>query len=43
MTDLGDRLIGSLAAAGIDAIFGVPGGQTLPLYRAARPPVPALS
>ncbi len=36
MTDLGDRLIGSLAAAGIDAVFGVPGGQTLPLYRAAR-------
>jgi acetolactate synthase-1/2/3 large subunit len=36
MTDLGDRLIGSLAAAGIDAMFGVPGGQTLPLYRAAR-------
>jgi acetolactate synthase-1/2/3 large subunit len=36
MTDLGDRLIESLTAAGIDAIFGVPGGQTLPLYRAAR-------
>jgi acetolactate synthase-1/2/3 large subunit len=36
MTDLGDRLIASLAAAGIDAVFGVPGGQTLPLYRAAR-------
>jgi acetolactate synthase-1/2/3 large subunit len=36
VTDLGDRLIGSLAAAGIDAVFGVPGGQTLPLYRAAR-------
>jgi acetolactate synthase-1/2/3 large subunit len=36
MTDLGDRLIDSLTAVGIDAIFGVPGGQTLPLYRAAR-------
>lgn len=36
MTDIGDRLIHALAAAGIDAVFGVPGGQTLPLYRAAR-------
>lgn len=36
MTDIGERLIEALAAAGIDAIFGVPGGQTLPLYRAAR-------
>ncbi len=36
MTDLGDRLISSLADAGIDAVFGLPGGQTLPLYRAAR-------
>ncbi|HEX4018056.1 MAG TPA: thiamine pyrophosphate-binding protein [Frankiaceae bacterium] len=36
MTDLGDRLIASLTAAGVDAVFGVPGGQTLPLYRAAR-------
>jgi acetolactate synthase-1/2/3 large subunit len=36
VTDIGDRLIDHLAAAGIDAVFGVPGGQTLPLYRAAR-------
>jgi acetolactate synthase-1/2/3 large subunit len=36
VTDIGDRLIGALTNAGIDAIFGVPGGQTLPLYRAAR-------
>ncbi len=36
MTDLGDRLIRSLTDAGIDAVFGVPGGQTLAMYRAAR-------
>ncbi len=36
MTDLGDRLIGALTDVGVDAVFGVPGGQTLPLYRAAR-------
>ena len=36
MIDIGDRLVAALTAAGVDAVFGVPGGQTLPLYRAAR-------
>ncbi|MEZ4333006.1 MAG: thiamine pyrophosphate-binding protein [Myxococcota bacterium] len=34
--DVGDRLVEALLAGGIDAMFGVPGGQTLPLYAAAR-------
>ncbi|MFO0688657.1 MAG: thiamine pyrophosphate-binding protein [Myxococcota bacterium] len=34
--DVGDRLVEILQSGGIDAIFGVPGGQTLPLYAAAR-------
>lgn len=34
--DVGDRLVEALLSGGVDAIFGVPGGQTLPLYAAAR-------
>jgi acetolactate synthase-1/2/3 large subunit len=36
VSDTGARIIDALVAGGVDAIFGVPGGQTLPLYRAAR-------
>src|SRR5690606_26489913 len=36
--DVGDRLVEALLAGGGDAMFGVPGGQTLPLYAAARRP-----
>lgn len=31
-----DAIIDFLEGAGIDACFGVPGGQTIPLYAAAR-------
>src|SRR5262245_66578046 len=34
--DVGERLVEVLQAGGVDAVFGVPGGQTLPLYAAAR-------
>jgi len=34
--DLGDRLVEVLQAGGVEAAFGVPGGQTLPFYAAAR-------
>lgn len=33
---VGDSLVEALATAGLHVIFGVPGGQTLPLYGAAR-------
>lgn len=33
---LADRLVAALAASGIDTCFGVPGGQSIPLYAAAR-------
>jgi acetolactate synthase-1/2/3 large subunit len=34
--NLGDRLVDVLKRAGVDAAFGVPGGQTLPFYAACR-------
>jgi acetolactate synthase-1/2/3 large subunit len=34
--DVGERLVEVLQAGGVEAVFGVPGGQTLPLYAAAR-------
>jgi len=34
--DVGERLVEALQAGGVEAIFGVPGGQTLPLYAASR-------
>jgi acetolactate synthase-1/2/3 large subunit len=34
--DLGDRLARVLLAGGIEAAFGVPGGQTLPFYAATQ-------
>ena len=34
--DVGERLVEVLQAGGVGAVFGVPGGQTLPLYAAAR-------
>ena len=34
--DIGERLVEVLQAGGVEAVFGVPGGQTLPLYAAAR-------
>jgi acetolactate synthase I/II/III large subunit len=36
MSSTGDRLIELIQQGGATAIFGVPGGQTLPLYEAAR-------
>jgi acetolactate synthase-1/2/3 large subunit len=36
MRDVGERLVEALQAGGVEAVFGVPGGQTLPLYAAAR-------
>lgn len=33
---VGHRLVEIMQAGGITAVFGVPGGQTLPLYRGAR-------
>ncbi len=35
-TSVGDAIVSILEAVGIDACFGVPGGQTLPFYKAAR-------
>lgn len=34
--DVGERLAEILADLGVPGIFGVPGGQTIPLYRATR-------
>lgn len=34
--NVGQALVSILEAVGIDACFGVPGGQTLPFYQAAR-------
>merc|ERR1711969_303612 len=34
--DLGDRLVEGLQDGGVEAAFGVPGGQTLPFYAAAK-------
>jgi acetolactate synthase I/II/III large subunit len=36
MMDVGERLIELLQRSGLTTAFGVPGGQTLPFYRAAR-------
>ena len=33
---VGEAIVSILQAVGIDACFGVPGGQTLPFYQAAR-------
>ncbi|MBU1155637.1 MAG: thiamine pyrophosphate-binding protein, partial [Proteobacteria bacterium] len=33
---VGDRLAQLLAESGVDRVFGVPGGQTLPLYEGIR-------
>ena len=33
--DVGERLATVIAGGGINAMFGVPGGQTMPLYGAA--------
>ncbi len=33
--DVGERLAGIIAGGGVEAMFGVPGGQTMPLYGAA--------
>ncbi|MCP4749481.1 MAG: thiamine pyrophosphate-binding protein [Proteobacteria bacterium] len=36
MTRVGDRLVELLIEYGVDRVFGVPGGQTLPLYEGIR-------
>ena len=33
---VGDKLAELLVASGVDRVFGVPGGQTLPLYQGIK-------